>query len=120
MCISSVLQTLALCLFLFVDSLMGLYAISIFFGLAFSGIVPAYAVILRRHFPVSEIGQRVGVIFLFGALGMAMGGWLGGAIFDLTGSYFEAFVVGIIFNVVNLALVLPLFRTERRQDQTAG
>jgi hypothetical protein len=45
---------------------------------------------------------------------------LGGAIFDLTGSYFEAFVVGIIFNVVNLALVLPLFRTERRQDQTAG
>jgi|SaaInlStandDraft_6_1057023.scaffolds.fasta_scaffold43087_2 MFS family permease len=120
LCISSVLQTLALCLFLFVDSLMGLYAISIFFGLAFSGIVPAYAVILRRHFPVSEIGQRVGVIFLFGALGMAMGGWLGGAIFDLTGSYFEAFVVGIIFNVVNLALVLPLFRTERRQDQTAG
>ena len=115
LCISSVLQALALCLYLFVDSLIGLYAISVFFGVAFAGIVPSYAVILRQHFPVSEIGQRVGVIFLFGALGMALGGWLGGAIYDLTGSYFEAFLVGIAANVVNLFLVLPLLRTERRQ-----
>jgi len=115
LCISSVLQALALSLFLFVDSLAGLYAISIFFGLVFSGIVPSYAVILRQHFPVSEIGHRVGVVFLFGALGMALGGWLGGAIFDLSGSYFQAFLVGIAFNLLNLVLVLPLLRNERRQ-----
>ena len=117
LCISSVLQALALVLFLFVDSLVGLYAISVFFGLAFAGIVPAYAVVLRRHFPVSEIGQRVGVVFLWGAVGMALGGWLGGAIFDLTGSYFEAFLVGIAANVVNLFLVIPLLRKERRQER---
>jgi MFS family permease len=114
--ISSVLQALGLILFLFVDSLVGLYAISIFFGLVFSGIVPAYAVILRRHFPVSEIGRRVGVVFMFGAVGMALGGWLGGAIFDLAGSYFEAFLVGIAANVINLVLILPLLRRERQED----
>ena len=119
LCISSVLQLLALSLFLFVDSLIGLYAISIFFGLAFAGIVPSYAVVLRRHFPVSEIGRRVGVVFLFGAIGMALGGWLGGAIHDLTGSYFTAFLVGIALNVVNLALVLPLLSKERQQDRVA-
>ena len=117
LCISSALQAFALVLFLFVDSLYGLYAISIFFGIAFAGIVPTYAYVLRYHFPVSEIGKRVGIIFLFGALGMALGGWIGGAIFDLTGSYFEAFVVGILANIVNLVLVVPLYFRERQQFQ---
>ena len=111
----SICQAAALTLFLFVDSLVGLYLISGFFGLAFAGIVPSYTVILRRHFPLAESGGRVGVIYLYGTIGMALGGWLGGAIFDLAGSYFTAFLVGIAFNLLNLVLVVPLFRRERRQ-----
>jgi len=112
----SICQAVALSLFLFVDSLVGLYLISAFFGLAFAGIVPSYTLILRRHFPLAEIGGRVGVIYLYGTIGMALGGWLGGAIFDLAGSYFHAFIVGLAFNALNLVLVVPLFRRERRQS----
>ncbi len=115
----SICQAVALSLFLFVDSLAGLYLISAFFGLAFAGIVPSYTLILRRHFPLAEIGGRVGVIYLYGTIGMALGGWLGGAIFDLAGSYFHAFIVGLAFNALNLVLVVPLFRRERRQTAEA-
>lgn len=112
--ISSAGQALGLSLFLFVDGLIGLYLISAFFGLIYAGVVPAYAVILRRHFPVSEMGGRVGMVFLFGTIGMALGGWLGGVIFDFAGSYAVAFAVGLAFNGLNLVLVAPLLRRERR------
>jgi MFS family permease len=114
--LGSICQASALTLFLFVDSLIGLYLISGFFGLAFAGIVPSYTVILRRHFPVSQMGARVGVVYLFGTIGMAGGGYLGGVIFDYAGTYQVAFLVGLAFNIFNLILVAPLFGRERRAD----
>ena len=113
--ISSVLQASALALFLFVDSLIGLYLVCAYFGLAFAGIVPSYTVVLRRHFPVSQMGARIGMVFMFGTIGMAGGGYLGGAIFDLGGSYGPAFIVGLIFNALNLILIVPLLRRERTE-----
>ena len=47
-------------------------------------------------------------------VGMALGGWMSGAIFDLTGSYQSAFVNGIIWNVLNLAIALWLLGQPRR------
>jgi len=114
--LGSICQAIALTLFLFVDSLIGLYLISGFFGVAFAGIVPSYTVILRRHFPVSQMGARVGVVYLFGTIGMAGGGYLGGVIFDFSGTYQAAFMVGLAFNILNLILVAPLFGRERRAD----
>jgi len=114
--LGSICQAIALTLFLFVDSLIGLYLISGFFGIAFAGIVPSYTVILRRHFPVSQMGARVGVVYLFGTIGMAGGGYLGGVIFDFSGTYQMAFLVGLAFNIINLILVAPLFGRERRAD----
>jgi hypothetical protein len=43
---------------------------------------------------------------------MALGGWLGGQIFDLTGSYRSAFLVGVAFNLGNLALVGALLHRQ--------
>lgn len=111
--IGSALQLCGLALFVMVDSLHGLYAVAVFYGLGYGGIVPMYAIIARELFPESQAGWRIGVIFLFGTTGMAMGGYFGGLIFDLTATYSLAFATGIGFNLINLALVGYLLLRQR-------
>src|SRR5208282_1331386 len=53
------------------------------FGLFQGGIVPSYAFIIREYFPASEVGTRLGVVLMMTLFGMALGGWMSGAIFDL-------------------------------------
>ena len=103
--IGSAGQLLMLSSFTFVQSMVGLYVIAALFGLVYGGIVPCYAIIVRELFPIRQVGSRIGVVFLFGTIGMALGAWLGGQIFDLTGSYHSAFLVGVAFNLGNLVLV---------------
>lgn len=108
--LGSALQALALVLFLPFDGLGSLYVLSAFFGLAQGGIVPAYAVIIREFFPPEEAGMRVGTVVMATVFGMALGGWLSGMIFDLTGSYQAAFLNGFLWNVLNLAIAVGLLR----------
>ena len=112
--LGSVLQGVALLLFLPFDGLVSLYVISALFGLFQGGIVPSYAIIVREHFPAREAGARVGAVIMCTMLGMALGGWMSGKIFDLTGSYHAAFVNGIAWNLVNLAIVIFLLRGAER------
>ena len=81
---------------------MSLYVISALFGLFQGGIVPSYAIIVREHFPPREAGARVGAVIMFTLFGMALGGWMSGKVFDLTGSYHAAFLNGIAWNLLNL------------------
>jgi len=110
--IGSVLQCMVLLLYLPFSSLVPLYIISAFFGLAQGGLIPSYALIVRDYFPANEAASRVSVVMMATIFGMAIGGWLSGEIFDLTGSYKAAFINGIIFNLINMAIVfrLLLFR----------
>jgi MFS family permease len=101
----SVLQGVALLLFLPFDGLVPLYVVSGLFGLFQGGIVPSYALIVREYFTPKEAGARVGTVLMATLLGMALGGWLSGAIFDWTGSYRMAFVNGLAWNLVNVAIV---------------
>jgi MFS family permease len=103
--IGSGLQGFALLLFIPFDGLMSLYAIAALFGLFQGGIVPAYAMIIREYFPSKEAGARVGATITATIFGMAFGGWLSGAIFDLTGSYRAAFLNGVLWNLLNLVVV---------------
>ncbi len=89
---------------------MSLYVISALFGLFQGGIVPAYAIIVREYFPSREAGSRVGIVITATLFGMALGGWMSGVIFDLTGSYKAAFVNGILFNLANLSIATFLLR----------
>ena len=108
--LGSLLQGLALLLFLPFDGLVSLYLISALFGLFQGGIVPSYAIIVREYFPPKEAGARVGAVIMATMLGMALGGWLSGKIFDLTGSYQLAFINGIAWNALNLVIALFLLR----------
>ena len=120
--IGSVLQMLALFLYLPAGSLVSLYVVSLVFGQAQGGIVPAYALIVREYMPAREAGTRVGFVIMATILGMALGGWMSGWIHDLTGSYQLAFLNGIAWNVMNIAIMLfILTRTMRpRRKITAA
>ncbi len=103
--LGSTLQGVALLMFLTSDALTPLYIFSILFGLFQGGIVPSYAIIVREYFSPGEAGTRVGIALMATLLGMAFGGWISGVIYDLTRSYQAAFVNGILWNLVNLAIV---------------
>lgn len=106
--LGSVLQSLALWLYLFNKGLLPLYVISALFGLFQGGIVPAYAVIVREHFPAEGTGVRVGIVLMATLVGMALGGWMSGAIYDLTSSYWAAFANGIAWNLLNAFIAIFL------------
>ncbi len=113
--LGSVLQGVALLLFIPFDGLLSLYVISALFGLFQGGIVPSYAIIVREHFPPAEAGTRVGAVLTATLFGMALGGWMSGKVFDLTGSYHAAFVNGVGWNLLNLGIVLLLITLARRR-----
>jgi MFS family permease len=99
------LQAAALALLTAVDGLAALYILAALFGFGYGGIFPVYSVTVREHMPAHEAGRRIGVIFLFGAVAMGFGSWMGGVLFDATGTYTLAFLIGVAFNVVNIAVV---------------
>ena len=108
--LGSALQGIALMMFLPFDGLVPLYLVSAMFGLFQGGIVPSYAIIVREHFPAKEAGARTGTIIMATLVGMALGGWLSGKIFDVTGSYHAAFINGIAWNALNFGIVLWLYK----------
>jgi MFS family permease len=112
--LGSVLQGAALFLFLPFDGLYSLYVISALFGLFQGGIVPSYAIIVREYFSPKEAGTRLGLVLMATLLGMALGGWLSGAIFDFAGSYRAAFLNGLGWNLVNVSIMTWLLLRSRR------
>ena len=106
--IGSVLQCIALVLYLPSDALVSLYVVSTIFGLSQGGIVPSYAVIVREYMPAREAGARVGFVLMATILGMAIGGWLSAWIYDVSGSYQLAFLNGIVWNGLNIAIMIWL------------
>ena len=81
---------------------MSLYVISALFGLFQGGIVPMYAIIVREYFSPAETGTRLGIVLMATLVGMALGGWMSGVIFDFTGSYRAAFLNGLAWNLLNV------------------
>jgi MFS family permease len=113
----AILQGIALVLFLPYDGLVSLYVVSGLFGLFQGGLVPSYALIVRQHFAAAEAGARVGTVLMASLFGMALGGWMSGAIFDWTGSYRAAFINGIAWNLLNIGIVSFLLWNSTRSTR---
>ena len=117
--LGSTLQAIALALFLPFKGLVSLYVVSALFGLFQGGIVPSYAIIVREYFAPREAGARTGAVLMATLFGMALGGWMSGEIFDLTGSYRAAFLNGIGWNLLNLAIASGLLLRARGVPRAA-
>ncbi len=109
----SVFQIMAMTAFLLTQDEIGLFTVAAAFGLGFAGIVPAYILALRQHFPASEASWRIPAFLLCSGTGMATGGWLGGALYDYFGSYAPAFAAGVAANAVNILIVGTLVLRQR-------
>ncbi len=118
--IGSVAQMTALSLYLLTDALVPLYVISALFGLFQGGLVPSYALVVRECYPASEAGSRVGIVMMMTLLGMALGGWMSGAIYDLTGSYQAAFANGVAWNALNAAIAVFLLLRRGRMERSGA
>jgi len=112
--LGAVLQATALALFLPFDRLVALYVVSALFGLFQGGLVPSYPLIVREYFSPREAGTRTGTVIMATLVGMALGGWMPGWIFDMTGSYRAAFVNGIAWSLVTTGIALFLLYRARR------
>ena len=107
--LGSSLQAISLTMFLPFNSQLSLYIVAIFFGLSQGGIVPIYAVIISKFLPSNEVAERVGLLIFATIVGMSLGGWLSGEIYDFTKSYKLAFINGIFWNLINLCIMVYLF-----------
>jgi predicted MFS family arabinose efflux permease len=111
--LASAAQAVALAAFMLTQDEIGLFTVSAAFGLGFSGIIPGYVLSMREHFPASEASWRIPTVLLFSYGGMAIGGWLAGALYDRTGSYLPAFAAGVGANILNLLMIGTLVARRR-------
>jgi MFS family permease len=111
--IFSTAQMVFLASMAFFHDLTSIYIVAALYGLGYGGILPCYPVIVREYLPAPEVGRRTGIIILFAGGGMAIGSSLGGAVFDATGSYDNAFLIGAAFNMINLAIIASLIARQR-------
>jgi MFS family permease len=116
----SACQAAAIAAFAVTQDEAGLFAVSAAYGLGFSGIIPAYVVAIREHFPSAEASWRVPTLLFTGMSGMAFGGWFAGALYDHFGFYAPAFAAGALFNLANLALVGFLVIRQARQSRLSA
>jgi MFS family permease len=117
--LGSVLQCLTLLFYIPFNGLTSLYIVSALFGLSQGGIVPSYALIVRQYFPARQAGVRVSLVLMSTVIGMAIGGWMTGLIFDWTGSYSAAFLNGIAWNLINMSIALWLLLRGRKRRQNS-
>src|SRR5436190_23537320 len=112
----SICQAAAMVGFILTQDEAGLFAVAAAFGLGFSGIIPAYVVVLRDLFPASEASWRIPIWFFSNIVGMALGGWLAGYVYDGLGSYGPAFTFGVVLNLANIAIIASLAVRRRPVD----
>lgn len=100
------LQAVAVSLYLFTRELATFYAVALVFGFAYGGVMPLYAILVREYFGARIMGTAFGAVAFVSTLGMALGPWTGGWLYDAFGSYFWLFVgsFGIGLGAVAIAL----------------
>jgi MFS family permease len=86
------IQALAVSLYMVTRGTVGFYALAALFGLSFGGVMPLYAILVREYFGAKIMGSAFGAVAMVSTLGMAIGPWAGGALFDTFGSYFWLYI----------------------------
>src|SRR6058998_825349 len=82
------LQAVAVSLYVFTRDLASFYAVAVVFGFAYGGAMPLYAILVREYFGARVMGTVFGAVGSVATLGMALGPWAGGWLYDTFGSYF--------------------------------
>jgi MFS family permease len=103
--LASGIQTLTIFWFSQVNDLYGFYSLALLFGVGYGGVMPSYAVIIRELVPSKVSGRSLGIVYCFGNIGMGLGGYFGGLLFDFSGDYTLTFSLGAITGLINLIFI---------------
>jgi MFS family permease len=105
------IQALAAGSFMFARQLGEFYAVASVFGFAYGGVMPLYAVLARDYFGQAIMGTVLGAAAMISSLGMAIGPWIGGLLFDTFGTYapmyIYSFAIGLAAAAVAFAFPPP-------------
>lgn len=102
------MQATAVILYLFVGNFVSFTTLGLYFGISYGGVMPLYAVVAREYFGARALGASYGAIFGLSCLGMGLGGWLGGRLFDSLGTYNSLYVLSFLFGTAGAVLALWL------------
>src|SRR5438105_9813758 len=109
--------------YLFARDLGSFVALALVFGTAYGGVMPLYALVVRESFGEKVMGSAYGAVFLISTLGMGLGSFAGGAIYDAFGTYAWLFISSAAIGLMAMVLALT-FRAPRlvarTQPVTAG
>ena len=101
--------------FMFAQRLGEFYAVAAVFGFAYGGVMPLYAVLARDYFGQQIMGTVLGAAAMVSSLGMAIGPWIGGWIYDTFGTYAPlyvySFAIGLGAAAIALAFPPPVMQT---------
>jgi MFS family permease len=106
------LQAVSVILYLFTRELGTFYALAVAFGFAYGGVMPLYAVLVREYFGERIVGSVFGAVSSAATLGMALGPWVGGRMFDAVGSYAWMYVGSFAIGLGAVAIAF-MFRPPR-------
>jgi MFS family permease len=105
---ASALQTITVFWFSIAQTLPSYQILAAIFGLAYGGIMPSYAIILRERMIMDSAASALGLVYFFAQIGMGLGGWLGGLAYDVTGGYTLTFFLGVPSGLMNLLILFSL------------
>jgi MFS family permease len=86
------LQALSVSLYVFTRDLASFYGLALMFGFSYGAVMPLYAILVREYFGARIMGTMFGAVNMASTLGMAIGPWAGGWLYDVYGSYFWLYI----------------------------
>jgi MFS family permease len=110
------IQALAAGSFMFAHRLGEFYAVSSVFGFAYGGVMPLYAVLARDYFGQAIMGTVLGAAAMVSSLGMAIGPWIGGWLYDTFGSYAPLYIYSFAIGIGAAAIAFAFPRPARDDD----
>lgn len=103
------LRAIAITLFFYLPlSEFSAYAFAVAMGLLWLSTVPLTNGTIATMFGVRHLSMLAGIVFLFHQVGSFLGGWLGGLVYDQTGSYSLVWQLSIVLSVMAALLNLPI------------
>ncbi len=97
------------------------FLFAFFWGIGYGGAMPPYALFVKDYYGLKSFGAIYGGIMVLASLGMAVGGYLAGFLFDLSGSYQPAWILSLVAGIVTAFVALDLAPPiHPRQRQTEG
>jgi MFS family permease len=104
------LQAVMIFTYLFARDALAFYALALAFGVAYGGVMPLYALVTREYFGERVMGSAYGAVFLVSTLGMGLGSYAGGFVYDRLGSYAWLFLGSAAIGAAAFVLAFALRR----------